>query len=125
MSEQQDMQDVQNMQEESWFAVAKDKISTRISGFFRRNKGKFIFAAVVLLLLLVLFRAVWQPFFLTLREYSFVFIVLAAYFILLAILGKIQVTLKILVPFSLVIFASLTIYALSDAPKYLAAYAIC
>ena len=122
MREQQDIQNMQNMQEESWFAVAKDKISARISGFFRRNKGKFIFAAVILLTLLVLFRAVWQPFFLTLREYSFVFIFLAGYFIILAILGKIQVTLKIVVPLSLVIFTSLTIYVLSDAPKYLAAY---
>ncbi|MCI5223097.1 MAG: hypothetical protein D3924_10585 [Candidatus Electrothrix sp. AR4] len=110
------------IQQESWFAVAKDKIFSKITEFIKKHKGILFFTALLLLVLLFLFRATWQPFFLTLREHSVVFIVLAGYFVLLAILKKIKISLKILVPLSLLIFVGLTVYLLSGAPKYLAAY---
>ncbi len=118
----EDIKNMQTIHEESWFAVAKNKISSRIIDFFTRHKGKLISTAVVLFILLFLFRAIWQPFFLTLREYSLVFIVLAVFFPVLALLRKIQVALKILVPLSLFVIVGLTVYVLSGAPQYLASY---
>jgi hypothetical protein len=113
---------MQSPQEESWFAVAKDKIFSRIIAFFTRHKGKFISTAVILFILLFLYRATWQPFFLTLREYSLFFIMLAVFLPILTILKKIRITLKILVPLSLLVIVGLTIYVLSGAPQYLASY---
>lgn len=122
MPDQVVQDNMQEVRDESWFVVAKEKIFAKIADFFRRNKEKFIFAAVILLVLLFLFRAVWQPFFLTLREYSFVFIVLAVYFLLLLILRKLKVSLKILLPLSLLVPVGLPFYVFSGAPQYLASY---
>lgn len=110
------------MQEESWFEVASDKIKTRFFSFLKRHKVKFLVTAVAFLFLLFLLRAQFQPFFLTLREYSFVCIVVFAYPLLLIIARRLRIRLMILIPLTLGLAGCLTLYVLTGTQQYIASY---
>jgi hypothetical protein len=110
-----------HLPEETWFEVAKDKLSMRFKTFLRRHKWKFTGVFVLVLAALFLLRSVIQPFFLLLREYSFVGAAVICFLVFFYFsLSRLR-PLKVIIV-SLVFIFSLTVYVMTDAQQYITSY---